>query len=542
MVRPSPIRRATGAGYRALGRTARRVLNALGRGTTSSAARTGSLERAGEFSLLLHPDHSISARDKTASHVERACRVIGGTPAAQLLRGDSINTSPIDLTSEHVLRIAATATAPKTRASLIIEYALAENGEWNAFAVWTCEHGASPNSPAASAQFSLAKFGGQRCFWRIRCENAGADIAQLMICAAHRVPLLNAQSTYALRLQNELNNFSANSYTHAMYGNQVDAGGEGVARDATEQSAPQTAPSIEAIESLKVRAQERLATLKPEPGELTFGYAMRALAGMLPISPPDFGQRATAMSERQPLRVLSLCAGAARIEEQLLSNCKSPVHLTLLDASRDLGERAAARLSQNTSGLTSECLVGDINAGLPGDDNYDVIMCVSALHHVVDLEAVLAQSNERLVEGGEFWSIGEQIGRNGNRLWPEAYAAANEAFSKLPPHLRINSSSGTADAVLSDADFSTGCFEGIRSEELERMLEAYFVPVHVYKRNAFLWRLVDLAYADNYDLTNSDHRTHLHQLVTAEAVHWATGGRATELHGVYRKKTLVPIA
>ena len=70
------------------------------------------------------------------------------------------------------------------------------------------------------------------------------------------------------------------------------------------------------------------------------------------------------------------------------------------------------------------------------------------------------------------------------------------------------------------------------------MLEAHFVPEHVYKRNAFLWRLVDATYSDNFDLRRDDDLRALRSLVVAEAVHWATGGRSTELHGVYRKKTL----
>lgn len=167
-----------------------------------------------------------------------------------------------------------------------------------------------------------------------------------------------------------------------------------------------------------------------------------------------------------------------------------------------------------------------------------MIVCVSALHHVADLERVLSEVNARLTEEGEFWSIGEQVGRNGNRLWPDALAAANRVFAELPARLRRNSITQATDDALSDRDFSVGCFEGIRSEELEHQLEAHFVPVDVYKRNAFLWRLVDATYGDNFRLDASEDVAHLHRLIVAEVVHWATGGRSTELHGVFRKKTL----
>jgi hypothetical protein len=60
--------------------------------------------------------------------------------------------------------------------------------------------------------------------------------------------------------------------------------------------------------------------------------------------------------------------------------------------------------------------------------------------------------------------------------------------------------------------------------------------VQVYRRNCFLWRLVDLAYADNYDLANADDIAWIHRAVDAELAHYRAGGHPTELHGVYRKR------
>lgn len=131
------------------------------------------------------------------------------------------------------------------------------------------------------------------------------------------------------------------------------------------------------------------------------------------------------------------------------------------------------------------------------------------MHHVANLEGVLSQINARLAEQGEFWSIGEQIGRNGNRLWPETRRHADLAMAMLPERLRKNAHTGRIDATLDARDFSADCFEGIRSEELEAMLEAYFTPEHVYKRNAFLWRLVDTTYVDNYSLASAEDVSHL---------------------------------
>jgi hypothetical protein len=61
--------------------------------------------------------------------------------------------------------------------------------------------------------------------------------------------------------------------------------------------------------------------------------------------------------------------------------------------------------------------------------HHDDLLCVSALQHVVELEHLLDQVAGSLVEGGEFWSIGEYIGRNEGRLFPEGYEVANGYFT-----------------------------------------------------------------------------------------------------------------
>jgi SAM-dependent methyltransferase len=361
-------------------------------------------------------------------------------------------------------------------------------------------------------------------------------VIDLRICHPLHAGRLNAIADYPMRMRNEVQHFSGAAYTHAMYGQQPAGSTESQGAVAAITIGADT--SHESARLMVARGQEFLATFSPLPAEVAFNYATRSLGALLPLTPPDFFQRAAKRSSGRSLRMLSICAGAARVEEQILDHCNGPVSLTLLDASTDLIGRAAQRLASARPDRTVECLVGDVNRGLPGQGQYDVIVCVSALHHVADLERVLGQINARLADEGEFWSIGEQIGRNGNRLWPDALEAANEIFATLPARLRRNAHTNETDSGISDEDFSTGCFEGIRSEELEESLERYLIPVDVYKRNAFLWRLIDATYSDNFDLSNEEDLGHLRRLILAEAVHWASGGRSTELHGVYRKKIL----
>jgi hypothetical protein len=67
---------------------------------------------------------------------------------------------------------------------------------------------------------------------------------------------------------------------------------------------------------------------------------------------------------------------------------------------------------------------------------------------------------------GEVWSVGEYAGRTGARLWEESYGPADAIFSALPEELRRNHTKPEAppDAHLSNVDCSLDTFEGVRSE------------------------------------------------------------------------------
>jgi len=442
-----------------------------------------------------------------------------------------VQSTAVAIGSEHRLYLGVALLQAGERLQVGVEWREQGQAAWQPLA--SCALG-----PAASQELDLALAGlaGREGTLRVTASNPSAcQLLEFRVCAASRRGRLNAFTGYPERLKNELQHFSADAYTHAMYGSSAasTAAGGPVAS-----ARPQQADLDDWAQTVRTRSRQALAEMPAEPGELAFVYAMRTLSALVPPHGRTFVERAADLSRQRPLRMLSLCAGAARIEEEILAQCEGPVQLTLVDASAELLQRAAGRLGARRADHRIECLVGDVNQGLPGEGQYDIIICVSALHHVADLERVLAQINLRLAEDGQFWSIGEQIGRNGNRLWPDALAAANQALAALPAHLRRNAHTGEVDEVLSDRDYSVGCFEGVRSQELEELMERYLVLAESYKRNAFLWRLVDATYTDNYDLTRADDLAHLRELIAAEVTHWACGGRSTEFYGVFRRKTV----
>ena len=238
-----------------------------------------------------------------------------------------------------------------------------------------------------------------------------------------------------------------------------------------------------------------------------------------------------------PLRVLSLCSGEARVEQQLIQRSGiRNLEITLVDVNADLLERATRRLSRYCECKT---ITADANTLNIKANAYDLIVCVSGLHHLIELEHVTESMARALAPGGEFWSIGEYVGRNGARLWPEAYAIANEFFGSLPEKYRRNWMPGTdgkPDSVLPDIDCSISTFESIRSEDVEDCLNQVFDPVYLSRHDCLLWRLFDPAYARNYDIDDEEVIALMQRAVEVEIAHRMTGGRPTALNAVYRSR------
>jgi SAM-dependent methyltransferase len=259
------------------------------------------------------------------------------------------------------------------------------------------------------------------------------------------------------------------------------------------------------------------------------------------LKPPLFGSllkarvdALQATGSAAKVRVLSLCSGGARTELGLVKDLPPErVSVTLFDVNRNLLNVAERTFS---SWGPVQTIVGDVNEIDLRGEQFDVVLCVAALHHVVELEHVIESVAEAIGDTGEFWSMAEALGRNGGRMWPESYAVANEYFSRLPEKYRFNRNTSSVDHVLQNIDYSIGCFEGIRCEAIEPTLLKYLDPVHVSKHNCIVWKLFSLAYTDNYDVASEADRKLIETAVDLDAGLHRQGRFGVELHGVYRRK------
>lgn len=356
-------------------------------------------------------------------------------------------------------------------------------------------------------------------------------ISDLAIGPRDKLSNIKAKSLASLRTKNEVAHFSS-TYEHAMYSDVQEKNTIAANGFAREVKALAPLPRINLF-----REDFSAKTLEPMHGESPYDYAMRVLGNSLGETPPNFLDRLQRKCKlKKQLRVLSICSGAARIEANFAAQVGSNVNWTLLDINAELLATAARQFSPE---INLNLIQADVNELFFSGETWDVIICISALHHVVELERCIQYIHDSLAIDGEFWSIGENIGRCGNRLWPDALTEANYVFKGLPEKYRKNRTTHKVDLEISDKDFSVDCYEGIRSEEILPILSRWFHEHDVYTRNCFLWRLINLDYSDNYSLSSEEDRIWIIKMVEAEVMHYAKGGIATELHGIYTPKRFI---
>ena len=456
-----------------------------------------------------------------------------------LLPGEELRTGEFEVAASHCIHLEAMRGAPVvSHDGLDLELSfLVEDDSPLSLATLHVGNEQDPVYPLSRC-LDLRAHAGRRGRLVLRClpGSAGdpdgdwAAILAWCVAPADQLGLARARSQYAWRLANESARF-LDTYRDPLY----DSG--------TSPTAPGPEGNRQSIEALAggggniglVAAESFLPALQQPAlqGESAFAYASRLLAT---LAPPriDFADRLQMLARdgRRP-RLLSLCAGEARIEAELATRSGATFDMTMVELSPDLLRRAAGRFPEKV-GL--RLLQGRVEDFAPQGAGFDVVMFVSGLHHVVELESVLARCAMALAPGGELWLVGEQVGPPGNRLPADAREVAEPLFGGLPERLRRNLEHGRVDVVLPDFDFSSSCFEGIRSDEIPQALARHFSPVVEDRRNCFLWRFIDLAYAGNYDLSRDEDQAVLRALVAAEYAFYANGGLGCELNGVYRGK------
>jgi SAM-dependent methyltransferase len=474
------------------------------------------LEPGATYEVVSPPGHPSIERWQPPAHLGRL------RPALVLLAGEELMLPPLRITPLTRLRLVFAPALPDISTDgLEIDITMDSDGV--GFSVFRAGlRSADAQSAPRTVSLSLPEQASPSSL-RIRClpgpnGDPCADwlaLIEVTVGQEDTLDLLAARTFRQLRIDYERQHF-AHAYRHPMY----------VAR--------------------KLRVDCGIDALIPSERSLSvagaienaFDYALARLCARIEHKAPDFERRLcdlAAGAKPRPLRVLSLCTGLGLTEAALFRKVVAPVELTLVDINDDLLRVAESLMPAHAR---VRRLIADVNEPDALDGDYDIAICVSGIHHVVELGRLFQRVRETLSSRGELWLVGEQIGPSGNRLDGDALARANEVFRELDPAFRKNMSSGQVDDRLDNRDCAEATFEGILSHRIEHELGRWFRVIHVSRRNCFLWRLVGPEYVANYDISSAAHRAQLDRLVEEELRFHMAGGRPTELHGIYAPQRL----
>jgi SAM-dependent methyltransferase len=201
------------------------------------------------------------------------------------------------------------------------------------------------------------------------------------------------------------------------------------------------------------------------------------------------------------VRFLSIGSGNCDLEIEIAAKLLAAGQPGFVIDCLDLNDAmlARGRLAAGSQGVSEQLdfLTADFNQWSPTRE-YDGVIAIQALHHVVNLEGLFAGIKQSLTPTGCF-VISDMIGRNGHMRWPEALPVIHEFWRKLPPSYRYNHQLQRYEELFENWDCSQEGFEGIRSQDiLPLLIEAFHFKQFVAYANVIA-PFVDRSFGHNFD-------------------------------------------
>jgi SAM-dependent methyltransferase len=200
-------------------------------------------------------------------------------------------------------------------------------------------------------------------------------------------------------------------------------------------------------------------------------------------------------------RILTIAAGECapeiNIAEWLRENSIHNFRFDCIDINPNVLDRAE-KAAKSKGFLTEfEFRCADLSSWEPVRD-YNIILAIQCLHHFSDLENIFARLRKALHPNGYFLTD-DMIGRNGHQRWPEAKAHVQAFWQELPERYKYNHAFKTQDVLYEDRDFSKDSFEGIRSQDILKLLKASFHFEFFFGFANVIDVFVDRMYGPNFD-------------------------------------------
>ena len=242
-------------------------------------------------------------------------------------------------------------------------------------------------------------------------------------------------------------------------------------------------------------------------------------------------------------RLLSLGCGYGGHELSIAAKLRKPFELIAIDLNRKVfGE--AERRAQNT-GLNIKFIPTDLNFISLAPASFDIIYAHASLHHILNLEHLLAQIHQGLKDDGRLIVL-DIIGKTQVLFWKENVEFAAGIIERMPRRYRP----AVGEGLSRDSRFDPYSIipryaepavqvsmEGIRQEEIEPLILQRFTPLKLFKYNAFMRLICTNPYFGSRlrpEITKD--RKYLEKLIQLDNQQIASGKlRPTEMFGVFRK-------
>jgi SAM-dependent methyltransferase len=207
----------------------------------------------------------------------------------------------------------------------------------------------------------------------------------------------------------------------------------------------------------------------------------------------------------QTCRILSIaagdCASEIGVAEWLRRNSIHNFRFECLDINPAVLERARSAAASKGVAAEFEFRIADMDTWLP-ERSYQVILAIQCLHHFPRLEMAFGKISDALDPAGYFVAD-DMIGRNGHQRWPEAKVHVEAFWGELPARYKYNHAFKTQDKDPCDYDFSRDSYEGVRSQDILRLLvERFHFEVFAGFANV-IDVFVERTYGPNFDPGNA---------------------------------------
>lgn len=267
--------------------------------------------------------------------------------------------------------------------------------------------------------------------------------------------------------------------------------------------------------------------------------------GVIPSVYPDkfFAANIVDAVERTGIpRVLSIGAGDGTqeilIARELGRIGREDVEIISADLSHILVQQAAENIA--VAGLADRirAVQCDLNKGFP-PEQVGAVFAIDSLHHMLDLEGLFQAVDEAIGPKGSF-IFRDVIGRNGHMRWPEVSEPLRKIWPHLPPRLRFHNLNRLPDPWFENFDCSVEGFEGIRSQDIMKILEERFDFSQIMTYGGLVEVFIDRVYGPNLTAERHDDQTFIDNLQEVEDELLAAGTMyPTQIYAVARRRGTV---